>query len=508
MARTDVGVFLADKSVRLEAPSDIELNPFHAAGFQLLVNLCARLYPEIRVIAPSRFFEQCRTIALEINPRCNFVLDEGEASATVAWACPKRTEHAIVVAPSGWEILIDLPDSARVQNTNMLASLAAAAVAASVLFRQVFADYLPNGRRAPEPGRFNVLTHSPTADALPDLPSDISIGRVHLVGAGAVGQAAVYALARVSVSGTIVVVDPENISLSNLQRYVLSVDRDAESATSKCRLVERAFGKTKKIETEIVEGPWAIDEPEISNADTVCVAVDSEEVRIAIQAALPRRIYNAWTQPGDIGWSRHESFGTLPCLACLYWPTRTRPSFHENVARALRVHELRVLSYLSANLPIDVVLRPNQIPKLPQYPLPQEAGEWSQRALLDDVAVTLGVEQSELSVWRGRLLPDLYREGICAGALVRKQVTEVPAEMAVPLAHQSVLAGIMLATQLLVASHPVLRQHRSPSIENRLDLLSALPQISARPRQRTPSCLCGDADFAKAFQSRWGTSSQ
>ena len=61
----------------------------------------------------------------------------------------------------------------------------------------------------------------------------------------------------------------------------------------------------------------ALDYPTIEEA--VAMA------RIGIQAGLPLRIYNAFTGPLDLGWSRHERFGDEPCLACLYWPTGTFP---------------------------------------------------------------------------------------------------------------------------------------------------------------------------------------
>lgn len=501
----DIRRFLTGKAIRLDAPEDLELDQFHVAGFLLLVNLCARLYPEIHVVAPARITQDSRALALGINPGCDFLGGEGDggrvAAGAVAWACVPRVANAIVVAPSGWEVLIDLPEAQRVQPTNMLVALAGATIAASELFRQVFSDFLPKGRTGAEHGRFNVLTHAPTGATLPDLPSDIALGRIHLVGAGAVGQAAAYALARVSATGTIVVVDPEIITLSNLQRYVLAMDGDLEKG--KCALVERAFAKTRRIETICLESAWSTDQVETRAAEVVCAAVDTEDARIAIEGSLPRAVYNAWTQPDDIGWSRHERFGSEPCLACLYWPTRSRPSYHENISRSIRQHELRVLAYLITKLPVDSTLRTEQIPKLAQYPIPSEARSWSEHSLLDDIAVQLGVEPGNLAMWKGRLLPDLYRDGICGGALVRRQTGDVPVEMAVPLAHQSVLAGIMLATQLLVAARPELRAHRNAAIESRLDLLAGFPQITARPRQRTAGCICGDADFIERYRAKW-----
>lgn len=496
----DVRAFLSDKSVLLQAPDDLEQHQFHVPGFLLLVNLCARLYPRIRVVAPKSITEESRTLALRINPACDFEAGEGPTTAALAWCCGAGDSGTIVVAPVAWEVLIDLPEARRIQATNMLASLAAGALGAAALFRQVFAEFLPKGRTAPEPGRFNVLTHAPTSATLPDLPSDIPLGRLHLVGVGAVGQAAIYALTRVSATGTITVIDPEAIALSNLQRYVLSFD--ADEGVSKCSIVERELSGTR-LEVVAVEAPWSIDLADASDAQVVCAAVDSDGLRIALQAALPQKVYNAWTQPDDIGWSRHEQFGVEPCAACLYWPTRPRPSYHELVARALRQHELRVIAHLGSKAPVDVPLTPEQIPKLAGYPIPAEAAEWSSRSLLEDVAAALGINEADVAAWKGRALQELYREGICAGALIRKQVSEVPVEMAVPLAHQSVLAGIMLATQVLVAARPELRVHRPEAAESRLDLLSPLPQMAVRPRQRTPGCICGDADFVDHYRNKW-----
>lgn len=502
---TDARTFLISKVVHLDAPESLELHSFHVAGFLLLVNLCARLYPEIRVVAPSRLTDECRALALAINPECKFVAGRNSGDAItaggVAWACAAKVPKTVVVAPNRWEVLLDLPEAEIIHPTNMLVALAAAAVAASELFRQVFADFLPKSRSGPEPARFNVLTHAPTNVALPDLPSDVEIGRVHLVGAGAVGQAAAYALARVSATGTIVVVDPEVITLSNLQRYVLAMDRDVDQ--SKCALIERAFAKTRRIETVSVESAWSIDSEETTHADTICAAVDTADLRVALQASLPRVLYNAWTQPDDIGWSRHERFGSDPCLACLYWPTGLRPNYHQNVARATQQHELRVLAYLAARVPVDLPLRMDQIPKLPQYPIPPEAKRWSERSLLEDIAEQLRAERDSLAIWKGRALADLYREGICGGALVREQIGAVPVEMAVPLAHQSVLSGIMLATQLLVAAAPELRAYRNAAIESRIDLLAGFPQIVARPRQRTTGCICSDPDFIQHHRAKW-----
>jgi len=43
--------------------------------------------------------------------------------------------------------------------------------------------------------------------------------------------------------------------------------------------------------------------------------------------------------------------------------------------------------------------------------------------------------------------------------------------------------------------HPDLQLLRPPAIEGRFDVLAGLPQLLARPRERTQGCLCADPDF-------------
>ena len=209
------------------------------------------------------------------------------------------------------------------------------------------------------------------------------------------------------------------------------------------------------------------------------------------------------TQPADVGWSRHESFGEEPCLACLYVPTGRRPSQHELVSRALRQPELRVLAYLTFRVPVDSPLRPEQIPRLPNHPVPQDASTWVSQSILEDIGQRIGTDSDGLSIWKGKQIGDLYREGICGGAIISDKLGELPQEVAVPLAHQSAFGGIMLATQLIVGSSSELQPFRSTSTEARLDVLAGLPQVVARPRQRTPSCLCSDSDFVARYNQKW-----
>jgi hypothetical protein len=498
---TDLQAFLSEKVVCLEAPQDLEAHPVHLAGFILATNLCARLYPHLRILGPDRVVQGCKSLALQINPLCDVDTTPGPAHGALAWAVRSQLDSVVIVAPARWEVLLDLPESSEIQPSNILVSLAAASIGVGEVFRSVFAEFLTNGRLESSPGKFNLLTLNDSPAELPPLPSQIEIGRVHLAGAGAIGQAAIYTLARISATGTLIVVDPEQITLSNLQRYILTHDSDVDA--SKCSLAERAL-RGSAIEVVCRELSWSYgDLVNVGPPEVVCTAVDTEATRIGIQAGLPRRIYNAWTQPADLGWSRHEDFGTTACLACLYWPTRARPHEHELIAKAIRQSELRVLAYLTAGIPVDYPLPAERIPQIPDLPLPPEGTTWTERSLLDDIAASLKIGLEDRALWQGKQLRDLYREGICGGAIVRSGVGEASQEMAVPLAHQSALAGIMLAADLLIANCPELIPFRATTTEGRVSVLTGLPQIMSRPRQRSQSCLCSDPDFLNCYRSKW-----
>jgi len=133
--------------------------------------------------------------------------------------------------------------------------------------------------------------------------------------------------------------------------------------------------------------------------------------------------------------------------------------------------------------------------------LPPEAPSWASVAILDDIAAALCLTRKEMERWEARSIEEFYSEGICGGAIVPRSTTGLDREVIVPMAHQSAMAGIMLATQFAIAADPELRKHRSEQVEARLNVLAGLPQQVAWPRRRTPGCICADEDY----QTFWRT---
>jgi hypothetical protein len=485
---------LEGSSVALHASTLAGREP-DRAGFLFAANLAARLYPRIALYGPEELLHAAEGEIVLINPRSEVLREDFPATASLGFQMEPNGLVDISVAASGWDIFLDSEVPEGLDSPAAPAALFAAALGMGELFRAVFAEELSGrGRRGPQPGAMNLITLGEPEPSL-NIPAAPELGEFRLVGLGAIGQAAAHTLACSGASGTMFSVDPERIELSNLQRYVLS--RDSDIGKPKVVLLEERL-RSSAIDVVPLNTEWHAEL--VSTQIPTLTALDSAEARIGVQASLPGPIYNAWTQPADIGFSRHEEFGEAACLACLYWPEQELPSRHEQIAAAFNQHPLRILGYLIRQLPVGLPLPPSGIPQIPGVDLPSNSASWLTTPLIDDIAGSVDADQ--LVAWRDRLLGDLYQEGICGGALLHLGIGEAPREVLVPLAHQSALAGVMLGVQLIAALAPELRAARPGQGEGRYDVLAGLPQQLVRPRQPTAHCLCGDSVFRRVYRSK------
>ncbi|HUY52738.1 MAG TPA: ThiF family adenylyltransferase [Streptosporangiaceae bacterium] len=502
VSRAELAEHLEDTTVSIHAPSSVTDSVADSDAALLAVNLAARLYPTLHISGPTAWIDCAATLAAAINPAADIdTAAEAPASAnavTLDWASnPARSARGSIVTVSAeaWNAHVDPLETRPQQPAAPLAALVAAALGVSEIFRVVFAEALGDrGRRSRQPGGFNLITNGEPS-SVPLMPASTpQLPDAHLVGAGAVGQACLLALRAAGVHANLTVVDPQPVELSNLQRYVLTTDGDV--GTAKTDLAVRAAHDTA-VTVIPVPTRWGADRRSGPAAGgVVLTALDSAADRISVAASLPWRAYNAWTQPADVGWSRHEQFGTEPCLACLYYPDRPRLNEHELIATALRQHPLRILTYLITRTPVGAPLP--HIATVPDLPFPPDASSWTSRPLLDDLAGLGFIASDDTTPWAGKPVGQLYRDGICAGGIVRLPGSADSEPAVVPLAHQSALAGIMLATTYVAGSHDSLQEHRAPQIEARFDLLRGFPQSLARPRARTSGCLCSDHFYRDA----------
>lgn len=450
-------------------------------------------------------------------------------------ACVSRMIYA---GSSGWIARLSgaMPVGSG-RSDNPIGAGAAACLAAAVVFRTIFAPELGTGKTRTATAAGNGVEGAAqnrartwTEFSLLDLtlvtrsgdvgargthgadtkPSSIDIGETFLIGAGAIGEAAVWAIARVrELTGTLHVVDGEKVELSNLQRYTLTTQESVgeqkvaiaaqtfESERTRRAGTENGHGQTHAMtqheELDVITHAttWAayIDARGDYGIDRVLLALDSAEDRMAVQASLPRWIANAWTQPDNLGVSRHDFLGERPCVCCLYIPSDPRKSKDVLYAEAFgcrtqpELMEIRTLLYNRRPIGRDFVLR---------------------------AAARMGVPADDLLPFAQQSLDEFYVSAICGGIVLRLGGQLSPGQAAeVPMAFQSALAGILLAAEL-VADAAGLRNRVLPARTEldlvHLDLLAPQALRLNSPMTKHPSgrCICQDPVFRDRYREKHG----
>ncbi len=465
-------------------------SPQGRVTLDLTVNLLARLYPHL-VLAPqgsssNQLAAELAILARAINPD----IDIGDDIATtsimvVVGDTPvNRDVPAIYAGSDGWVVRLSPSHPVGSGATaNPFGAAAAACFAAANVFRLRFAEHLPGGS-LDDPFILSLLDLVPNAPhpANPEV-GPVDLAESHLVGVGAIGNATVWTLARTpGLCGTLHLVDHEVIDVSNLQRYVLATQADVGRA--KVAVASAALASAQ-LDAQPHQERWGdfLRCRQNWNLERVAVAVDSERDRQAVQAALPRWIANAWTQPGDLGVSRHPFLGDQACLTCLYFPDGAGKNEDQLVAEAI-------------GLPSDLM----EIRGL------LATGVAVGRDLLERIATALGVPIEPLLAFEGGPLRAFYTGAICGGLVLGLGGKTDPGapQAAVPLAFQSALVGIMLAAEL-VADAGALRESPPPTT-TKIDLLRPLGEHLAVAAAKPASgmCICQDPDYVTRYKAKYG----
>jgi hypothetical protein len=459
LAATPIGLTVTAATPEAEAIGDLG------------VRLLARLYPRLALIGERS--DQLTALAHAINPEIEIV-GEADVGIVVGDGQGEVFETCIFAGSDGWDALVaDVTPQPVGESSNPIGPGVAASLAAASVFRMVFLDDWRD--RAERELRFSAIAPKDSDAPFPERLVEESV----LVGAGAIGNGALWALGRAGVTGTLHVVDMEAIELSNLQRYVLAARSD-EGADK----IDVAAQHAGSLDLR----PHAVTFAEFAAAEgyawpQMLLALDSARDRVGAQASLPRWIANAWTQPGDLGVSVHPTFGDEDaCVGCLYLPDGPLKNEDELVADALRVPQLlmQVRTLLYTGKAVD-------------------------RAFLEQVAVAVGQPVEALLPFEGRTIRDLYVEGFCGGAVIPLGDAGRPhmeaRDVHVPLAHQSALAGVLLAGSLL--------WHAAASGEEarvtRIDVLRAVGVGATQPlrARRDGRCICDDPDYVSAWRAKW-----
>ena len=456
----------------------------------LAVNLLSRLYPRLALVPLGRGLSTTRARLAAIARSINPYIEIGDEPSTdspclvVGTTRLKGRGRPVYVGSTGWVVELSATTPASSGNSpNPFGAAAVACLGAANVFRAIFGSSLSAGGLDSEV-TLSLFDYKAGAKnpANPDLGL-VDLGETHLVGVGAIGNAAVWALSRMNgLTGELHLIDDEPVDLGNLQRYVLTTQ--GSEGTQKTALAAKWLSKSGLAvhPHEVTWGAYLGKRADWS-FERVAVALDSAEDRRAVQAALPKWIVNAWTQAGDLGVSRHSFTGDQACLMCLYLPDDKQPDLSQIVADAIGLSgEKKVVGqYLNTNAPLEM-------------------------GFIERIAAAKAIEPAHLLQFVGKPLRAFYSEVVCGGAVLQFNArTGGATRMEVPLAFQSALAGVLLAGELIC--HAAGIKHAPPPTTTTFNLLAPLgPYFShPRPKDRLGRCVCQDQDYLAAYHAKYGT---
>lgn len=453
----------------------------------LLVNLLARLYPRLGVEGyddlSAREAERLRRYATTLNPDIELVPAPTEATVGIVVGQPSVSVGVptFYLGSDGWiATLSSSIAQTSGSSTNPIGAAAAACFGAANVFRHVFREQLEDG--APDDSiRLSIYDFGQGEEATSHAFGSADLGEVFLVGIGAIGNATAWTFSRSPrLSGSLHLVDPQRIDTGNVQRYVLTGPSDVGKL--KVDVATEALASAPGLAVTPHSLSWGefLAERGSYRLDAVGVALDSATDRIAVQASLPRWVVNAWTQKENLGVSRHRFLDDRACLACLYMPNHSYQSDSERIAAEIGLPEaeLEVRAMLARRDPVN----------------PE---------MLARIAAANGVDSADLRRFEGRDLYAFHSEAVCGGAVLRLGGGSTSQQsVEAPMAFQSALAGVLLASEMTVhAMNP--RADRSTRTE--INLLRPLGERLSHNDKKAGSgtCLCQDQDFVDSYRAKY-----
>lgn len=250
-------------------------------------------------------------------PDASIRLGAGSADATVA------------VASDGWLIHVATDGSVRgfSEQVNPVGGYAAACMGVAEVFKAVLrAEVGAENVRGPmapvEDLTFSTYEYTvdPGAPANPELPAVVDLHNLNVIGVGAGGGAVVQTLSAVdAVKGTIRLVDSDEVSASNLNRYIWAYREDVgamKADVAREVMVEAHPALTFAVKSHPEAYIDFSEEVDPRALELVVSTVDTVRARKQIQWDFPETVLDAATnQNGDYVVLR-VAFGEGQCLAC------------------------------------------------------------------------------------------------------------------------------------------------------------------------------------------------
>ena len=216
------------------------------------------------------------------------------------------------------------------KNINPVGAYVAACMGAAELFKAIFAKY----QQRPRIGSliFSAFDYGFRTMPLynPPIPPSVNINDINFISMGAINSAVLYTLC--SISGAIIeasIVEPENLDVSNLNRYAFSLAEDAINKISKIDSALKFAGSNLNTK-RLIKLPFEKITDPLDTNDLAVIGVDNVEGRWAVQRGNPSQVLcGGTTGTGEIQISTFSKTEEGACMGCLYpepLPTGTIPT--------------------------------------------------------------------------------------------------------------------------------------------------------------------------------------
>lgn len=297
----------------------VRLNEF-MPNLEVVIPACTR-HTQIRQLGNLEFGKGLEEFVRPFAAASRIALIERPTSATALFRLgigPRRTNDIdLNVWAEGWIAYLNAEPTQHVDQGNPVGACAAAGFAAAGIFK-----WLIEGRPL-RPGVivlpidrlvFSTYDYGLGEGPNPEMPSDVSLDRTVLVGAGGIGSAFVAAAALLSsFSGVLDIVDDDPFDDTNMNRHLIGRPGDRGSKAQRCAEVLR-FNNDVRACDQNIESYLA---ERGDRNEVVAVAVDDDGVRRSIQGSLPRIVINAATSDyASFRLTRH-SYEAGACLSCI-----------------------------------------------------------------------------------------------------------------------------------------------------------------------------------------------
>jgi molybdopterin/thiamine biosynthesis adenylyltransferase len=411
-------------------------------------------------------------------------------TAVVSVAIAAGDGADIYVDGSGWISYVGtepgsaLPD----ENTVVIGPLSAACRAASRVHQRLLDDL--HVARPQEPRSW---WSALTLQALDAAPDDVgpslqqSFVDALLMGAGSIGGAAVYTVARTPrLAGRLDVIDPETLEARNALKALVARQADVTAGASKAQVAARELAHLPALAVNGETGTlaqWVAARPAERPLPLVLCAVDSIAARRELQDHGPLDVLNAACGDLDVTVSSHRT-DDGPCIYCLHIETvlDSEATQVRILARETGIHDRMVAELLTRSVPLNATH-------------------------LRGIEQHRGEPPGALSHWQGQTLDVLYRERILYG---EARVRSGDASAAVVAPYVTALAGVLLASELLkrTGDAELRATALGPSglaikYEESLAHGSA-GMLTNPPRWPTSECLCRSTRRLALLRDRYG----